>query len=283
MESNSQEVEAAPETTESVESAQVTGEQNNIDAAAEAEGAPVVSPNTLLDEDVSEEKKIDSPQSSEEKPESWPEDLWDKNKGGPKYDETLQRLQTAEKRVEDLRKKLSTKGDDKDAPEEYKFEGLPEGIDSKDPSMALFSSAAKEAGLSNEQANTVLSQYLNASMKNVDESRKAEVEKLGPDGSQMLSSLSQFGQARVNNKTFSDQELGIYKEMINSAGAARVMSKIVEMTGEKPLPTSVRALSDIPSVEDVKSSMVEALKISDRGQREKAMRDARRQLERLER
>ena len=253
---------------------------SEIEKQAQAEGAPVVNPNSLLEPTPLEEKKTTPEVSSIEKPAEWPEELWDRDKGIPKYQDTLTRLSTAEKRAEDMRKKLSTK-DDKPAEvtEEYKFENLPEGLASDSKELEVFSSAAKHAGLSNEQAGKLVSEYYRATAEDVDARRVAETELLGPDGKVMLEGLGMFGKSRLNNRTFSEEEHLVFQEMVSSARSARVMAKIVEMTGEQALPASTRAMSDAPSVEDLKLEMVAALGLQDRTQKEVALRAARSRME----
>lgn len=286
--SNDTPIANATETAQVEAPTDIKADQPEVSEVVGTEDAAVENPNTLLDIDLTTPDKTQAETDNttiENRPNDWPEDLWDKEKGVAKYDDTLKRLNTAEKRAEDLRKILSTKSEKNnktDTPEEYSFEDLPGGLTGESPEIRHFSKAAKVIGLNNNDANKLLGEYFNSTLQEIDAKRSSEKEKLGPDFEDFLTNLSQFGQTRLDNRTFSTEELNTYKEMVSSASAARVMSKIVEMTGEQPIPTSVRAISDVSSLKDVKDNMEAALMISDPTKSRKAMDVAREQMAQYE-
>ena len=217
------------------------------------------------------------------RPEYWPEDLWDQEADKPKFKETIDKISKYEKMAEDMRKKLSNK--DK-VPEKYEYEGLPESIANEAEVIDAFSRAAKEAGLTNHQANTVLNNYIEQIGQEDGElmtaKRNAEIEKLGENAESILMQIKNFADVRVARGTFSQEEASALLDSITTAEGARALAKAIEMTGEMAIPSSFTAQSQSKSIEDVKGLMVEAYKIKDRSTREKELSNLRNQLSKFE-
>lgn len=250
------------------ESAEETSEETNQDIPS------------LLDrkdtqestEETSEEPKQEEQESIKDNeesamPEGWPEDLWDTEKNAPKLEDTLERLNKAQKNAEDLRKKLSTKDSKEvEVPEEYEFEALTkEGAqDSLDKeSIDIFKNASKSAKLSNEQANEILNTYIEGSKEIIQKQKEAELEKLGEHKEKVLGSIQNYLNAKVNNNTFSEHEANALGAAIKTAEGARALSKIIMQTGEKSIPTESRYVGDHKTIKDIQSEMTEAIRAKD--------------------
>lgn len=261
--------------------------QGDIEASAQIEGVSMDQKQDNLFE-AQKQTPADREEPKTERgsrPDFWPEDLWDQEKGSPKMQETIEKMNKFEKMAEDMRKRLSTKDTHK-IPEAYTYEGLPEDITKNPQIVEAFSSAAKEAGLSNEQANTLFNKYFEeASARDSEISQKLmndELAKLGSDQEYILGTIQTFTDVRVKNGTFSQEEADALKESINSAAGARALVKAIELTGETRIPGSVRSNSTSSSIDDIKQSMVEAYKIKDRNLREKELVELRQKISKFE-
>ena len=262
----------------------------DIDAMAEAEATEQRSrSDSLLDRGT--ERKTETKPEVEAKvtdrPEGWPEDLWDKEKGVPKLEDASDRLTKAEKAANDFRKILSDKKSieayhkeqegDKGVPEKYEFEILSEEWGGDRQSVEYFSNAAKEAGLNNGQANVILNKFMEQQDERSIARRDEEVKKLGEDAQGVLSGINDFINARVTNGTFSKEEGDAFAGLVVDADSARAISKVISMTGEKAIPTSMRMVSQHKSTQDIKECMVEALRKGD----EKTVRELREELQKM--
>jgi len=223
-----------------------------------------------------ENHQVDPEKKSIERPEYIPEQYWDKEKNSPKFEDAFKKLKETEEHALKLRKVLS----DKKSFEEYKKsqgeevidpENLEYDFESLDPSIAetfsedhlnIYKEIAKESGLKNDQALTILKNYSDKIKSAQDAKRAEELEKLGPDANNLLDNLKDFGQGKVNAKMFSEEEFSSYLEMIKSASSARILAKIIELTGEKPIPKSVGITSDMQSFQRIKEEYMEAVKES---------------------
>lgn len=111
----------------------------------------------------------------------------------------------------------------KGAPQEYDL-SLPDfpdvKFDSNSPYMADFLESAKKNNVSQEYVREMLTHYVKMQFANKPDPKK-ELEKLGPNAAQDIKSLENW--ARNN---LSDNEIGVFKDMITSADAVRVFEKI---------------------------------------------------------
>lgn len=259
---------------------------DNEESSFEEDGLEQTESSILNPQEIKEEapEKPEEVKVKYERPEYWPEDLWDKESNAPKLKDVYDKLQNQEERIDGFRKAMAKKGK---VPEEYKFEGLPEEIANNHEVLDVFSEAAKEAGLSNDQANSLFKRYYEQAKARDDQAYeihvKTEHEKLGPDAEYVIGSIDNFINQRLNNKTFSQAEADALRSSITSAEAARALAKAIELTGEMRIPGSVRSASDTGSLSDVKQEMTEAyLNIKDRNEREKVLKGLRAKLERFE-
>lgn len=250
---------------------------DNIEALAGAEATERMMMESSQEQPMSQPAPKEA--SRPGRPEYWPEDLWDEESGAPKYEAAYKRLSTAEKRAEDLRRALSNKNE---APDEYTFENLPEFLSDNVEALDSFKLAAKEAGLNNDAAERVLVKYHEEIQNRMVQAVEAEKQKLGADGQVLLDNIKGFVDTRKINGTLSEGEAEAVLALIGTADAARALGKIIDMTGEKSIPTSVRIANDAGSLRDIEAEYVEALKIPDRVAREKALNNARQKMANFE-
>jgi len=241
------------------------------------------------------ESKEETQSQVRERPDYIPEDYWDTDKGEPKLEDAFKKMQEANEKADKLRKVLSNKKsfeeykkaegeqvESEGVPQEYKFDDVSPELMEKitEGELNLYTQAAKESGLNNEQAAKLLETYSSEIIEAQNQNRQAELEKLGPEGESLLGSLYEYGQGRVNAKMFSDEEFNAYQNMISTASNARILGKIIEMTGEKPIPVSVRANSDTQSLQDAKYELMDALRKGNRKET-REVKEAREKLARL--
>lgn len=243
----------------------------------------------------SNEDQVKNDQTSA-RPEYFPKELWDDIKGQPKIEEVYKKLSESEKRIEGFRKVLS----DKKSFEEYKAkEGQPiveqveeayqlseevplDVIPLKEQDLEQIWSSAKASGINNKQINTFLKSMMEIEKAEAEVFKKETYEKLGPDADKLIKNIDSFIMARLNAKTFSEEEGKAIADVINNGGAdgIRAFAKIIELTGEKAIPISVRAHSEHNTFEDAKYALMEALKQSG-GKETQEVRQAREKLERF--
>lgn len=246
---------------------------SEINALEESNVQENRSPSSLLPESEAQaESESEQKESKAERPDYWPEDLWDKERGTPKLEDANERIKKAEEIAMGLRKKLSTKDvEDKkepesSVPESYDFEALKseefEGM-ADELAVNTFGRAAKEAGLTNEQANTVVNEYLKVTQEQIEEVKTKEVAKLGDDAEYILSTINNYLTARVNNKTFSQEESQALANAITTAQGARALSKLIMQTGDKSIPTKVRFTGENRALKDVQDEMTVAVRARD--------------------
>lgn len=199
------------------------------------------------------------------RPDYWPEDLWDSTSGAPKLQEASKRLQEEQKRVEGFRKTIA----DREAamkpqiPEKYSFEQgeefnqLPE--DDREV-LGIFSEISKQVGLSNEQAERLLSNYqdkMSARQQSYNEKKQAA---LGEHGKQLVEKLDLWAQTRQNRGTFSNAEADAFKNLVRQdVNLATAMAKTISQTGEKLIPTNVQAQVAQQTKADIKLAMQDVL------------------------
>jgi len=254
----------------------VETDQANINAQIEA------------NERISSENNISI--NKMERPDYFPEDLWDSEKGQPKLEDVYKKLTESEKRIEGFRKVLSDKKsfekykeeEAESISEEYKFdEDIPnEELDDEDKNTLLH--LAKTTGLNNQQLNTFTKTLIEKAKETTESFKQSELSKLGPDAEKLIKNIDAFVDARVKSKTFSEEESKAMFDIINKGGAAgiRAFAKVIEMTGEKPIPVSIKSHSDYNTLRDTKEALFDALKRSG-GKENSEIREIRERLEKF--
>lgn len=244
--------------------------------AAQIEESENSSSSNLLDYKASRTPNTLDKKEVSPRPEYWPEDLWDSEAGKPKLDAAKEKLEKSEQAYKDLRKILSDKkafeaykkeeaesSGVKSIPDKYEFEKITEDFKGDRQSIEFFSNAAKEAGLNNTQANTIINKYFEQQEARDVAKRDNEIKKLGDDGQFVLQGINNFINTRVNNGTFSAEEADAFANLITDASSAMAISKIISLTGEMNIPSKMRMASTVKSREDIKQSMIEAMKNKD--------------------
>lgn len=190
-----------------------------------------------------------------QKPDNLPAEFWDEEKGTYKSDSILSALEHEKQRVSTLRNKLS-KG----------FQNVPEtadhyvldGFDSEDiseedaESLQRFKNIAHKNGLSQEQFNSLLSDFKEAFPYNTEdpvsnEERvqamyNQEMEKLGEHAQQYIENLRSWGRSMVMSKAISKEDYKTLTNMAITADEVRLLDKLRGVSG---------FISDIPIVESV--------------------------------
>lgn len=251
-------------------------ESVDIDIAAEIEASELTNENvsrSLLSNVPSKNVELTQEKPKvNERPEDWPEDLWDSEKGGPKLDAIKDRLNKSDTAYKELRKVLSDKksfesykkeqeGVDlskQGVPEEYEFEGIDDTYLEDKETINYFSNAAKEAGLNNDQANKVLSKFIEQQSEKFNERRNNELTKMGEEGKQLISGIENFIETRVKRGTFTNQEAISFANLIVDADSAMAVSKLISMTGELKIPSKVHLSEHGRSESQIKEDMKDA-------------------------
>lgn len=128
----------------------------------------------------------------------------------------------------ELEKVLLEKG--KIAPESYEvnLEGI--SINTEDDLFSGFAALAKEAKFSNEQFNNVLKFAAESGMLDMP-NMEAEIEKLGPQGQEILGELTQFAE-----RNLSVEEQEVLKDMAYTAEQVNLLNKLVKRATVGDIP-----------------------------------------------
>lgn len=190
------------------------------------------------------------------RPDHIPEKFWDAEKGEVRA-EALAKSYTELERKQGQGNKAPAKVED------YKLEpseGLKKlgvtGYDANDPVIPVFLKAAHEAGLSNEQANKLagaVMEFAAGQDIGVDPAVivDREFKKLGENAQNIIDGVDGWLHGLKSNGILSPEELGEARFMAGTAMGARVMVKLMEMTGEAPIPIKNAPVDGVPSAEEV--------------------------------
>ena len=223
-------------------------------------------------------EEVTTEESTSAAPEGLPAEFWNEEAGAHNIDAMLsayneQKTMTdaAEAKALGLRQKLS-KGvpDSVESIEGFKFETSDElspFIGDDDVGMAAFSQAALDAGLNNDQFNTIVNGYMKAMIENGtlqaplsdeaaqeanDSYRIAEMAKLGDNGEAVVAKLQEKGRELLSRGTLSESEYESFKEMSNSATAIRTLQKIMGLTQPMDeIPVNFDNVDGLPSDEEL--------------------------------
>jgi hypothetical protein len=221
-------------------------------------------------ESQEEKKETTEDSSTVEKPDGLDDAFWDEENKSIKQDDLIEAYKKEQEKALGLRRKLSEKGTDK-APksaEEYMLdESLNELLPSDSPTTSLLKEKALEAGLSKDKFNAFLSSVMPALKENgmiadaplseeeqkqqFEEFKQAELDKLGKDGPKILQGLANWGAGMVNSGALSKDELPVFESMITDADSMTVLTKIMGMTGQKPIPVKTSVQDGLPSREEI--------------------------------
>lgn len=191
----------------------------------------------------------------------------------------------------DLRAKLGTGAYKPPAkPEEYAFE-MPQGVDLKidaaDPVMTAFKTSALAAGLSKEQFAKLASPMIAtiaklAAGKGVGENGgapltpeqreaqaqaaqaeqakafQAEIEKLGPNGAEAVRQTGKWLKGLEVKGVFTKEEFDALRAYSTTAEGVTALRKLMNMTGEKPVPIDLGEAATGLSIEDAKALLTQA-------------------------
>lgn len=189
----------------------------------------------------------------------------------------------------DLRAKLGTGAFKPPAKaDEYAFD-MPQGVDLKidaaDPVMSAFKTSALAAGLSKEQFAKLASPMIatiaklaaekggeNGGAPLTPEQREAqaqaaqaeqakafqaEIEKLGPNGAEAVRQTGKWLKGLETKGVFTAEEFGALRAISDAAGVT-ALRKLMNMTGEKPVPIDLGEAATGLSIEDAKTLLTQA-------------------------
>lgn len=199
------------------------------------------------------------------RPDYWREELWDGEKGVPKLQEASKLLQEKEKAIEGFRKAIADReaASKPQIPEKYTFETSPdfEQLPEEDKAvLGIFSELSRKNGFSDDQAMNFLSEYQERISQLHQESNQRQLESFGPQGIQLLESIDTWAQTRHTRGTFSAQESTALKQAIKSdMNLATAIAKTIGQTGEKLIPSGVRAETMQSTQQDIKNAMVNVI------------------------
>jgi hypothetical protein len=217
---------------------------------------------TLLDTNVEEgadDNKGGEGSSSSGKPNFLPDDYWDADAGAAKVEDIWNAFQKESERSKGLRQKLSQgspgKGEVPDSPDGYEFtpsEALAElKIAPGDDGMKLARTAAHKHGISKEAFNGFVNEFLQGVVSSgalpkemTEEEQKEqfrqtyeeEVGKLGRDGEKIISGISEWGKKQIGDGVFSKEDFESFSRLVYDAGSARIVQKLISLTGTAQLP-----------------------------------------------
>jgi hypothetical protein len=159
---------------------------------------------------------------------------------GYKYAGKFSSVEDLEKGYKELGGKLREKNPG--APEEYSFDALAESetlADYKDKVAELnlqedayvqaMIPAFKEVGLTQEQADKLISTYLQADFANMIDAEE-ERGKLGSEANELINKVKTF------NEKLPEAERAYLESITSTADGVRFASKLIDMMGEKPIP-----------------------------------------------
>ena len=216
----------------------------------------------------------------------------------------------------DLRAKIGTGAFKPPAKaEEYAFD-MPQGVDMKidagDPVMSAFKTSALAAGLSKEQfaklAAPMIATFAKLASDNAGgqnggapltpEQREAqaqaaqaeqakafqaEIEKLGPNGAEAVRQTGKWLKGLETKGVFTAEEFGALRAISDAAGVT-ALRKLMNMTGEKPVPIDLGEAATGLSIEDAKALLTQAhVKLQADANDAKGQADRARALKALER
>lgn len=199
----------------------------------------------------------------QERPEHIPEKFWDAKTKAAKTDD-IAKAYTALEAAHTKLKGERGWGKAGDKPEDYvsdwkvpadaKLDRIRE-IDAKtDPAMGAFRKVAHKHRLPVDVASALALDFL-TELNPIMEAPQTEadiIKDLGEGGAQLRDELGTWLAGHFDSKTFSESELEwAFKNFGKDATGVRVLAKVREMMGEKPIPLAPgKQAGDIPSVEE---------------------------------
>lgn len=134
------------------------------------------------------------------------------------------------------------------APDEYKFdfsadEDLKDIDLAESPILDKMLPAFKDAGFTQDQASTIVAEYLKMEkaqaeewQKEAEEARKTEMAKLGSDGKRAIERIQTLAQ-----KTLSEEEQTVLADLATTADAVHVLNKIMGISPNESIAVSANA------------------------------------------
>lgn len=191
------------------------------------------------------------------RPEWVAEKFWDSEKGEVRIEALAKSQADAEKQLGQLKREKG--GEPPESVDAYFAEPIeipPEAdripqLDVDDPLTKVFANIAFEEGLNVEAARRMVGKFLMGANEHMPEAfdPQAELEKLGKNGAAEVNGVLDWSNSLLTNGAISEDENAFLVNTLGkSATGIRLMTKIREMTGEKPIPVgdpiSGQALSE---------------------------------------
>lgn len=215
--------------------------------------------------------------STGEKPDGFPDEYWDADNNGVNAQSLFEGLQKQEKIAKDLRAKMG-RGEHKAPKEssEYKFEPsekAAEFLKDDDPLVGAARDVAHKHGLSQEQyagfMSEMMDQMLDVAEKAADpnneqtkaqleEYKQKEIEKIGPNGAQVLRVVQSWGNELLSEGVFTQDDVDtLTTEGLVSANMVRMFNRLRSRMGGSDIP--VGTINDGLSSDSEIASKVSAL------------------------
>jgi len=113
------------------------------------------------------------------------------------------------------------------------------GVTDDDPMLKDFISYAKEAGMSQDQFNTVTSiymQHMGQQFEQMETNAEAELAKLGPKADKLIKSTNQWLGKMASSGAMTEDEVEAMIKLGSTAAGVRALNKIRESYGERTIP-----------------------------------------------
>lgn len=167
-----------------------------------------------------------------DRPDWMPENFWNDSDGPD--------LEGLSKSYNELRAKFS-QGQHK-APKDGKYDisSLTDsGVTDDDPMLNDFISYAKEAGMSQDQFNSLTAMYMQhmgQQFEQMETNAEAELAKLGPKADKLIKSTNQWLGKMASSGAMTEDEVAAMVQLGSTAAGVRALNKIRESYGERTIP-----------------------------------------------
>ena len=221
--------------------------------------------------DVFETETTEAPKV--QRPEDLPEQFWDEDNGTFKANEIYEEYKTSQKRILDLRQKIS-KGQPvaPDSADGYQLDAdkLAEAgmtISNDDPAIKIFREAAAKAGISVDQFQTLVSDYtkglqdseeiqkLSESKGPSEEDQQAyldsEMKKLGDNAQGQIQGIKNWFQQLHYDGVLSRDDLETAQNMGMSAKEIKVLGLLRQSAGNLSIPETSTPIDGAPSEQEI--------------------------------
>lgn len=205
-------------------------------------------------DEVKNPEEEEKPEETIAKPEWLLENFWDDDKKEVK-------VETLGKSYAELRKEFNNKNNDKPGKivEDYLTEDFlnskeMENVEKEDEALKLAFDVARKSGLGVKAAQNFIVSFIkdldNLPKNPID--TKAEMKKLGDQGKQIVLSAKNWVDSLLKENKIDIDAHSVLHELGTTARGIQTLSKIRDLTGEKPIPTgeAIKGMDTSKSIKD---------------------------------